>query len=153
MTEPGAAIPPLVVEFSVTVDPDHAFRTWVERPLLWWPRGHTRSGAPQHIVFEPRVGGRVYEVDEAGDQHEWGSVVEWEPPVALRLSWHHVFPPEEATDLHVSFRAVADGTAVRIVQTGWDRLDPTAAATRRDRTVTGWATVTATYRQLLAEGA
>jgi hypothetical protein len=146
-------IPPLVVEFSVAVEPDHAFRTWVEEPLLWWPRGHTRSGAPQRIVFQRRPGGRVYEVDEAGDEHDWGTVVEWAPPGSLRLSWHHVFPPAEATDLHVTFVAAPDGTTVRIEQTGWEVLGAAEGTARRDRTVTGWTSVTATYRRLLAEGA
>jgi Activator of Hsp90 ATPase homolog 1-like protein len=153
VTGPDPAIPPLVVEFSVAAGPEQAFRTWVERAHLWWPRGHTRSGAAERIVFEPHVGGRVYEVDGAGDEHDWGRVAAWDPPASLRLSWHHVFPAEEATDLHVSFRAEGGGTTVRIVQTGWEVLGAVEGAARRDRTVTGWTTVTSTYRQLLAEGA
>jgi hypothetical protein len=152
MTDQTPRIPPLVVELHVAAEPAHAFDTWVYRTALWWPPGHSRSGRPERIVFDPFPGGRVYERDPAGVEHEWATVLEWDPPRSLRLRWHHVFPASEATDLLITFESSGDGTTVRIVQTGWDLLDPEQGRTRRDRTTGGWATVTASYRELIERG-
>jgi uncharacterized protein YndB with AHSA1/START domain len=149
MTEPVARIPPLVVEFEVAASVDHAFDVWVARADLWWPSGHTMSGAPTAIVFEPHAGGRIYERDADGHDLAWGEVLEWEPPARVRYLWHLFFPRAEATEVEVSFTSTRDGTAVRLVQTGWDALGDQGPV-RRDRTVQGWATVTEPYRRLVA---
>jgi uncharacterized protein YndB with AHSA1/START domain len=148
--EPGA-IPPLVVEFEVACDPEHAFETWVGRTASWWPRGHTRSGDALAIVFEPHPGGRIFERTSDGRELEWGEVLDWEAPRRLRLLWHHVFDRSEATQVEVAFTEADGGTKVRIVQTGWEALGDEGRA-RRDRTSAGWSNVTAPYRALAEEG-
>jgi hypothetical protein len=112
------AADPLVIEFEVGVAPAHAFDVWTRRCVTWWPRSHTMSGAPSAISFEPRSGGRIVE-HAAGGDHEWGEVLDWEPPRRLRCLWHPFFDRSEATELDVTFRAVATGTAVRLEQRGW----------------------------------
>lgn len=143
-------IPPLVHELVVASDVDHAFTTWVERASTWWPRSHTVSGDPAAIVFEPTAGGRILEVGPDGDEHDWGEVVVWDPPHRLALLWHLFFPRAEATHVEITFAPVEGGTAVRLVQTGWDALGD-AGPPRRERTVAGWAAVTADYVRLLDE--
>jgi uncharacterized protein YndB with AHSA1/START domain len=146
------SVDPLVVEFMVDVDATHAFDVWVTRMALWWPAGHTRSGAPDDIVCEPRRGGRVYERAHDGTQIDWGEVAEWDRPHRLRLLWHHLFPRSEATDVEITFTPSGPGTAVRIVQTGWEALGEQGPI-RRERTIAGWTAVTANYRRLLQEKA
>lgn len=148
MTGP-AGIPPLEVELHVAAPPEVAFATWVERTAAWWPKGHTVSGDPAQIVFEPRPGGRIYEVGADGEEHPWGTVEAWEPPARLVYRWHLFFAPEEATLVEVTFTARAGGTTVRLEQRGWDALGD-AGPVRRERTTAGWAAVTAPYRALLA---
>jgi uncharacterized protein YndB with AHSA1/START domain len=148
MTEPVAGIPPLVVEFDVAAGLDHAFDVWVSRTELWWPSGHTMSGAPTAIVFEPYAGGRIYERDGEGRELAWGEVLDWEPPTRVRYLWHLFFSRAEATEVEVSFAPTPGGTTVRLVQTGWDALGDQGPV-RRVRTVLGWAAVTEPYRRLM----
>lgn len=147
----GEQIPPLVHELVVAATPEHAFRTWVERTGTWWPKGHTVSGDPAAVVFEPRPGGRIFERGPDGSEHEWGEVVRWEPPDRLEYLWHLFFPREEATRVAVAFVAEGGGTRVRLEQTGWDALGERGVE-RRERTVLGWAAVTAGYHDLLGSG-
>ncbi|MCU1430505.1 MAG: Activator of Hsp90 ATPase 1 family protein [Actinomycetia bacterium] len=145
MTE-APTVPPLVVEFDVAAGTEHAFATWVERADLWWPPGHTMSGAPVAIVFEPRVGGRIYERDAQGAELQWGEVLVWDPPTRVECLWYLFFTRAEATRVAVTFTPSAGGTTVRLVQTGWDALGEPGPI-RRERTVHGWAAVTAEYRR------
>jgi hypothetical protein len=142
-------IPPLTVEFEVAASPEHAFTTWVERPGLWWPAGHTVSGSPAEIVFEPRAGGRIYERDAQGTELPWGEVLVWAPPGRIEYLWHLFFPRAEATQVAVTFTAVERGTVVRLVQTGWDALGEPGEL-RRERTIAAWSTITAQYRATFA---
>jgi hypothetical protein len=141
---------PLVIEFEVGVAPAHAFATWTERCATWWPRSHTMSGDPSAITFEPRPGGRIVERAPGGD-HDWGEVLEWAPPRRLRCLWHPFFDRAEATELEITFRAVAAGTAIRLEQRGWERLGQ-AAAPRRTRTAGAWGEVTAAFAGAIGSG-
>lgn len=151
MTRQEPAIPPLVVEFEVAADVEHAFSTWVERADLWWPRAHTVSGGPVAVVFEPRAGGRIYERDANGGEHPWGEVLVWEPPLRVEYLWHLFFPRAEATRVTVTFAPLGGSTHVRLEQTGWDALGEQGSI-RRDRTTRGWGVVSAEYRRFVIEG-
>ncbi len=132
-------IEPLRISFEVSASREHAFRTWTERIDRWWPYTHSESGEPDlTVVLEPRVGGRIYE-RTAGAEHDWGVVTRWEPPARLGYRWHLRRTPEEATDVLITFAAVADGrTRVDIEQTSWERLGADAQ-TWRDRNNSAWA--------------
>jgi hypothetical protein len=72
---------PLELAFTVDCPPEHAFDLWANRTSLWWPKGHSVSADPGLVVtFEPRPGGRIYERTPAGEEHDWGEIVAWEPP-------------------------------------------------------------------------
>jgi uncharacterized protein YndB with AHSA1/START domain len=143
-------VKPLVVEFTVAASCDHAFDVWANRPSLWWPKGHTVSGADEiDIVFEARSGGRIFERDPEGTEHDWGRVTTWEPPTCLRYQWHLFFDPQEATDITVTFTPHGDGTLVRIEQRGWERLGADGIA-RKVNTERAWLTVTAFYIEACA---
>ncbi len=135
---------PLVVEFEVDAPVAHAFEVWTSRCASWWPPSHTVSGDPAAITFEPHPGGRIVERSPAGDEHDWGEVLDWEPPVRLRYLWHLFFTRDEATEVEITFSAAGEGTSVRLVQTGWDRLGA-AGVERRTRTGNAWAAIGALY--------
>lgn len=144
----GGELPPLVVELEVRAPVDHAFRTWVGEAARWWPPGHTVTGDPVAVVFEPRVGGRIFERGADGVEHDWGEVVRWDPPHRLAYRWHLFFAADDATDVEVTFTPCERGTEVRLVQTGWDRLGEDGPS-RRARTTSGWTAVIAPYAEWL----
>ncbi|MBV9604119.1 MAG: SRPBCC domain-containing protein [Solirubrobacterales bacterium] len=137
-------IEPLVIEFEVGVPPAQAFETWTRRCATWWPPSHTVSRAPAAITFEPRAGGPIVERASDGTEHRWGTVLDWEPPVRLRYLWHLFFEESEATEVAVTFTPREAGTAVRLEQTGWERLGDVGPP-RRDRTRQVWAAITARF--------
>jgi uncharacterized protein YndB with AHSA1/START domain len=135
---------PLVIEFEVRVAPAQAFDTWTRRCATWWPSSHTISGDPSAITFEPRSGGRIVEHAPGGGEHDWGTVLDWEPPTRLRYRWHLFFEPSEATEVEITFLPVADRTAVRLEQRGWERLGE-AGPGRRTRTQGVWSILAAGF--------
>lgn len=135
---------PLVVEFDVHATIEHAFSMWTEHCVMWWPRSHTITGNPANIVFEPRAGGRIFERGPDGAEHAWGEVLDWDPPARLTYRWHLFFEPSQATDVEVTFRERDGVTAVRIHQSGWDRLGA-AGPPRRTRTGQAWAAISERY--------
>jgi len=140
------SLEPLVVEFEVAVSPAHAFDTWTRRCATWWPPAHTVSGDPQAITLEARPGGRIFERARDGSEHDWGVILDWEPPRRLRYRWHLFFDPSEATSVEVTFRPAGSGTAVRLEQTGWDRLGD-AGPPRRAKTETVWRRLAVAFAQ------
>jgi len=138
---------PIVVEFEVRASPQHAFDVWTTMPSLWWPRSHTVSQDPDlTVVFEPYPGGRIYEMTSDGSEHEWGEVLVWEPPLRLDYLWHLFFDRSEATEIMVTFVETGEGSRVRLVQTGFERLGDDVGPERRRRTSLAWAEVTGHYR-------
>jgi uncharacterized protein YndB with AHSA1/START domain len=138
---------PLELRFTVGCAPEHAFDVWATRTSLWWPHGHSVSGDPQlTVTFEPRAGGRIYERTPDGTEHDWGEVLDWEPPRRLRYLWHLRFDRSDATEVEVTFTPRAGGTEVAIVHSGWERLGA-AAEERRERNRRGWSGVIEPYRR------
>ena len=110
---------PIAVEFEVGATPDHAFTTWTEKCALWWPRSHCMSQAEGFdVVFEPFVGGRIYEKAPDGTEFEWGRVTVWDRPLRLEYLWHIFLEPEKATTVEVTFTESHGGTIVRLASRG-----------------------------------
>ncbi len=140
-------IRPIRVSVEVACEPEHAFRTWTSRATAWWPVAHTVSherGA--EIVFEPRVGGRIFERTASGEEIEWGEVTEWEPPRRLGYRWHIATDPAEATEVEINFRELDTSlTRVEIEHRGWERLGDDKGRTWRDVNHGGWDGVLPAY--------
>ncbi len=139
-------IEPLRIAFEVACSPDHAFETWTRKATSWWPPEHTVSHEPgARIVFEPRVGGRIFERTAAGHDIEWGEIVEWDPPQRLRYRWHIATDPKNATDVEIVFRRLGDSkTRVEVEHGGWDRLGEIGQGWR-DANQAGWDGVLPAY--------
>jgi uncharacterized protein YndB with AHSA1/START domain len=103
------------------------------------------------VTFEPRVGGRIFERTPAGEEHDWGEILVWEPPRRLVYLWHLRFDRSDATEVEITFEPAGDATAVTIVHRGWERLG-TAAEERRERNKRGWAGVLEHYREACHAG-
>jgi hypothetical protein len=141
---------PIVVEFEVMTSPQHAFDVWTSRPSMWWPRSHTVTQDPDlTVVFEGFAGGRIYERGSDGSEHEWGEILVWEPPLRVDYLWHLFFERSEATEISVTFTETDNGSRVRLVQTGFEKLGDEIGAERRRRTDHAWLEVTGFYRSAL----
>lgn len=110
------------VRHSVTVpiDRERAFALFTEEIGSWWPtEDYKISEGPVTEVFEPREGGRWYELAEDGSESIVGTVLAWEPPSRLVISWRLTpewkFEPdlERATRVEVVFEE-QDGGATRV---------------------------------------
>ncbi len=134
-------IEPLRLSFEVACQADHAFETWTGRASDWWPASHTVSGAPRLVVFEPRLGGRIFERTAAGEEFDWGEITVWEPPRRLVYLWHLRVDRADATEVEISFIDVPEGrTRVEIEHRGWERLGAVGEE-RRDANRAGWGSL------------
>lgn len=95
-----------------------AWRVFTTRMGTWWPLAHYKIGkaAAVDAIVEPKQGGRWYEKGDDGSTCNWGSVLVWEPPSRLVLSWDITadwqYDPELKTEIEVRF--VPDGTGTRV---------------------------------------
>jgi uncharacterized protein YndB with AHSA1/START domain len=120
MTDELAVRKSIVVRCST----EHAFATFTEGISAWWPfDGHSLyDDKAETVVFEPHVGGRVYERSSEGEEGLWGTLTAWDPPHGFTMTWHPGRDPETAQDLELRFSPEGDGTRVDVVHTGWERL-------------------------------
>jgi uncharacterized protein YndB with AHSA1/START domain len=143
---------PLQIDFEVACTVDDAFAAWTERIDMWWPADHTVSGGPAEVIFEGRLGGRIYERTRQGDEHDWGVVTEWQPPRQLAYRWHLGSEPDSSTDVVVRFSTLDEETTrVEIEQTGWERLGD-GASEMRNRNRAGWDSLIPLLRDAIQRG-
>lgn len=119
---------------SVKAPPEVAWRVFTEKMGTWWPLGHYKIGQATAVdaVVEPRVGGRWYERGDDGSTCDWGTVLCWEPPSRLVLSWDigadWKYDPALKTEIEVRF--IPEGANATRVELEHRRLDRYGA--RRD---------------------
>jgi uncharacterized protein YndB with AHSA1/START domain len=74
----------IVVEVTI----EEAFRAFTADFDRVKPREHNMLGVEiAETVFEPRVGGRVYDRGADGRECQWGRVLAFEPPNRVVFSW------------------------------------------------------------------
>jgi len=125
---------------TVLVDftPEAAFDLFTHRIASWWPvRSHSYGGeAVTDVVFEPEVGGRVYEVTAKGEQ-DWGRVREWDPGRRFLLEW--LIGEANGTEVEVTFEPEGPGSRVVLEHRGFGSAEP------RENYSSGWGVVLATF--------
>jgi uncharacterized protein YndB with AHSA1/START domain len=83
-------MPPTTVRSSIVVDApiDRAFRVFTEDFGAFKPTSHNLLAVKlAETVFEPRVGGYVYDRGVDGSQCRWARVLAYEPPDRILISW------------------------------------------------------------------
>ena len=97
---------------------DRAFSVFTDDIGSWWPPEHHILRAPlAAMVFEPKVGGHVYDVGTDGSECRWARVLAYEPPSRIvfswdiSLQWQVETDPAKASEVEVRF--VAEGGAAR----------------------------------------
>ena len=126
----GAVRKTLLVDFT----PEEAIDLFTAGIASWWPVGtHSYGGdAVTDVVFEPRVGGRVYEVTAAGQQ-DWATVRTFDRPNGFVLDW--LIGDASGSEVEVRFTPEAPGSRVELEHRGFGAADP------RERYAVGWDVV------------
>ena len=102
----------IVVEAPI----ERAFKVFTEDFGSFKPREHNLLAVPiAETVFEPRVGGHIYDRGIDGSECRWARVLAFEPPHRLLLSWD-ISPrwqietdPNKTSEWEVRFIAEAPG--------------------------------------------
>jgi uncharacterized protein YndB with AHSA1/START domain len=114
---------------SVQAPQTVAWRVFTEQMGTWWPLAYYKIGKANAVdaVIEPHVGGRWYERGDDGSMCQWGSVLAWEPPSRLVLSWDisadWQYDPTLKTELELRFNPDgSDRTRVELEHRCLDRF-------------------------------
>ena len=100
------------VRVSIVVDTsvEKAFSVFTEDIGSWWPPEHHLAPVTE-MVFEPRVGGQIFDRLKDGGESRWSRVLAYEPPTRVVFSWD-VSPqwqiesnPENTSEVEVRFTA------------------------------------------------
>lgn len=138
MTENTTAVQPVRVDTIVDVPIERAFELFVTRFDDVKPKEHNLMPVPiAETVFEPRVGGNIYDRADDGTECRWSRVLAYEPPNRLLFSWdingqwQIETDPAKTSEVEVVFTAESDGrTRVRLEHRNFDRHGDGAAAVR-----------------------
>ncbi|HET6530927.1 MAG TPA: SRPBCC family protein [Actinoplanes sp.] len=139
-------LPPIRRQVVVAAPPEQAFDMFTRGIGSWWPVDrHSVHGPGATPAFRD---GRLIEAGPAGEEVAWGTVLAWDPPHRLRLTWHPGYGAERASEVEVTFTAATDGqTVVTLTHRDWERFpDPGAA---RDSYGAGWPVVLGAYADRL----
>jgi uncharacterized protein YndB with AHSA1/START domain len=160
--KPGVGDPNSVRKvMSVQAPPAVAWKVFTEMMGTWWPLAVYKIGKANAVdaVMEPRVGGRWYERGDDGSTCEWGSVLSWEPPSRLILSWDigadWQYDPNLKTEIEVRFIAEGkDSTRVELEHRKLDRYGARRDEMRRIFETDGdWGRLLASFAARAAEEA
>ena len=140
MTEP--VLPPIVRSVQVSWAPEAAFHRFTADFASWWPwRTHSIGGKKvRRVVFETKVGGRIFEEHTDGRRFQWGQVLEWEPPARVKFTFHPSRDPSFAQDVEVRFIPEAGGTRLELTASKWENWGKDARKVRKGY-YAGWGYV------------
>jgi uncharacterized protein YndB with AHSA1/START domain len=145
----------------VNVAIDEAFRVFTERFGDFKPPEHNLlSAAVAETVFEPRVGGHLYDRGVDGSECRWARVLVYEPPHRvvfswdINLRWQVETDPELTSEVDVRFVAeTPERTRVELEHRNLDRHGPGWEAVRdgvaHDQ---GWPLYLDRYAALFTDG-
>lgn len=151
---------PVAVTKTVTVNAgqERAFTVFTEKFFTWWPKSHHIGDADlADAVIEPKVGGRWYERGTDGAECDWGSVLAYDPPNRVVLSWHlqgdwgYDPDPARASEIEVTFVAESESrTRVELTHRHIERHDVPEKVVAGVDSPGGWHGILAGYAAAVA---
>jgi uncharacterized protein YndB with AHSA1/START domain len=155
MTE---AAPTVRRQIVVEAPIEQAFAVFTEQFGAFKPPEHNLLAAPiAETVFEPRVGGHIYDRGIDGTECRWARVLSYEPPDRVVFTWD-ISPqwqietePDNASEVEVRFVAeTQQRTRVELEHRNLDRHGPGWEAVRDGiADDAGWSLYLARYAALL----
>ena len=159
MTQAASAV--VRTHIVVGASAEKAFAVFTERLGDFKPPEHNLLATPiTETVFEPRVGGHIYDRATDGTECHWARVLVYDPPHRVVFSWD-IGPtwqletdPQNASEVEVRFIAeTAERTRVELEHRNIDRHGPgweaVAEGVGHDQ---GWPLYLVRYAALLGEG-
>jgi uncharacterized protein YndB with AHSA1/START domain len=120
---------PVRTQVVVQAPIQRAFDVFTQEMKSWWPGDHhIGQGELSEMVFEARVGGRIYDRNTDGGECTWARVLAYEPPERVVFSWD-ISPqweiesdPDRTSEVEVRFIAESDArTRVELEHRGLER--------------------------------
>ncbi len=116
----------------VSASQERAFSVFTEGIGSWWPPDHhILQGELAEMVFEPHVGGAVYDRAVDGTECRWGRVLAYEPPDRfvitwnISLQWQLESDPAKVSEIEVTFHPESPTTTrVELIHRNLDRHGP-----------------------------
>ena len=145
----------------VEVPAERAFQVFTERMGMWWPPSHHVGVTPfRDILIDKEQGGRWYEINVAGAECVWGTVLADEPPKKVVLSWHlqpdWSFSADLAKASEVALEFIAEGPETTRVEfehrhldrhgLGWEKMREQVGADG------GWPMILKLYVEAMNQG-
>jgi hypothetical protein len=138
---------PIVRTLEVRRSAADAFTIFTQEITSWWPLAtHTlakdvKGEKTVRVTVEPKVGGRVYETLNTGEERHWGDVLAFDPGRRFAYTFRMGRPPERGSEVEVRFDPLGpDSCRVTLSHAHWDRMDPDVEKERRSITG-GWDAV------------
>ena len=121
-----------------------AFRLFTQEINGWWPlASHSRAKSAdgertERLHFDARVGGRIYETLNTGEERDWGEVLALEPGKRLYMTFQMGRPKDKSGEVEVRFNPIDAGTCrVTLTHSHWERYGEEAEV-MRGRFSGGW---------------
>jgi len=156
MTPEAAPMAAVRQTFHVNVPIEFAFKVFTEKMGSWWPASHHVGDTPfKELLIDPRKGGRWYEINVNGEELIWGTVLAWDPPKKVALSWH-LGPdwksnPDLAKASEVVLEFIAEGAELTRVEFEHGHLERHGAGWEGMREMVGspggWPAILAKYAE------
>lgn len=157
MTQATSAV--VLRQIVVEAPIERAFTVFTDRFGAIKPREHNLLAVPlAETVFEPRVGGHIYDRGIDGSECRWARILAFEPPQRLVFSWE-IGPrwqlesdPGNASEVEVRFIAESPHrTRVELEHRNLDRHGPGWEAVRDGvADDAGWPLYLTRYAALIA---
>jgi uncharacterized protein YndB with AHSA1/START domain len=115
MSDTAAVAAPVRSEIVVDAPIERAFEVFTTGMGSWWPpEHHILEGELAEMVFEPRVGGHVFDRATDGSECRWGRVLAYEPPARVVFSW----------DINLQWQIEKDVERTSEVEVRFEALSP-----------------------------
>jgi uncharacterized protein YndB with AHSA1/START domain len=143
MTTETTANTSVVVSIDVDAPIARAFEVFTAQIGTWWsPDHHILQAELKEMVFEPRVGGNIYDVGVDGSECRWARVLAYDPPHRLAFSWDinlawQLEPdPSRTSEIEVRFTERAPGRTHVVLEhrhldrhgDGWEQMRDAVSA-------------------------
>jgi uncharacterized protein YndB with AHSA1/START domain len=158
MTQSDATVVHRTIVVNAPVE--QAFTVFTDRFGDFKPPEHNLLAVPiAETVFEPKVGGHIYDRGTDGSECRWARILTYDPPSRVVFSWD-IGPtweletdPEHASEVEVTFTAETPGrTRVELVHRHFDRHGPGWESVRDGvDTDQGWPLYLDRYASLFGE--